>query len=105
MTNRKHTPGPWRVELHNKGTERGIESGPNWIATVHRLLGDPDDITAELNANAALVAAAPELLEACKYIAEAFQEAGTKKLKLGRDGDHFKALMSAIAKAEGRANG
>lgn len=50
-----HTPGPWRVS--GKAT---INGGRGWIASVSTL---------NRNANARLIAAAPELLEALEQIA------------------------------------
>lgn len=65
--NKKHTPGPWRVERH-AGTQNGpftaIWHGQQRLAVVDGdvALDDPY-----------LMAAAPDLLEACKAMAEAIE--------------------------------
>ena len=94
----KHTPGPWEVE----------QDGP-WTLVRGR---DPelpsDDIPGPLvctpadngytQANAHLIAAAPDLLAALKEIV-----AG---ISVGTDPDHpwIKEARAAIAKAEGRSS-
>lgn len=70
MTQATHTPGPWFVSYeHGGGTEIaiddafGIDGGRDYdLVTVTH--GDPE----ELKANAALVSAAPELLEALQEV-------------------------------------
>jgi len=68
----KGTPGPWRPSLHGpSGFIYGIEAGPShdpvkivkWGG-----IGRPSSETGQ--ANARLIAAAPELLEACQTFAE-----------------------------------
>ena len=83
----KHTPGPW---------EAGRLAGPDqWMVS-----GGPDgnrtsiaDVSGE--ANARLIAAAPDLLRACKYVAE---------IAVAWDpltpGD-IAEVLAAVAKAEG----
>lgn len=57
---KKHTPGPWRL----------AKNDPNWIETKNGLIAMISDvrgdrnITSRTQANAALIAAAPEMLEA-----------------------------------------
>jgi hypothetical protein len=78
MTNMKHTPGPWIV------IEGGPLEGDTVITTQARLAGDiipivdmdtdyEGEIGIEQEANAKLIAAAPELLEACSTMAEWFK--------------------------------
>jgi hypothetical protein len=71
----QHTPGPWRVE--SAGSESLISSG-HWagLATVVTHMREPDAAgrdrfipTDEGEANARLIAAAPELLAALEAIA------------------------------------
>lgn len=52
-----HTPGPWRYEPGTK-TIRSIPAN-HWLATMNSFDGIPDH-----EANAALIAAAPELADA-----------------------------------------
>lgn len=78
----KHTPGPWRVGESCRVAD--IKAGYNaLIARVEiESAGDRGD------ANARLIAAAPDLLEALKHALE--------------DGDDWRGLAeSAIRKAEG----
>lgn len=97
MANTQHTPGPWEiegqfddelgVEIVNRGEERYIcEVAPF-----------TEEWTDEEIANAHLIAAAPDLLEACKaakkYLEPDLVEPGRTV---------FWALVAAITKAEGR---
>jgi hypothetical protein len=92
----KHTPGPWRItEGHRDRIIRAIDSDGDdtVIAEVHwwAMAGAAESI-----ANARLIAAAPELLEACKFAFAAMNsEDGRKRAE--------QALIAAIAKAEGRS--
>lgn len=104
MTEQKHTPGPW------KATRRGImainpQTGrygavvcqPNWRGL------EPDDVWLDIprEANARLIEAAPDLLEALQMVRDADDD---------RKSDGFPAIPpiarakidAAIAKAEGR---
>lgn len=102
----KHTPGPWVVTQYGTAvcvatgnylkphdTERAGEDDEEcddyWIAECadHLLARDYD----ECKANARLIAAAPELLEACKDAAADMPNLIIRK-----------HLQAAIAKAEGR---
>lgn len=91
----KHTPGPWSVARHGYGT---FYEAHAFIE--HSVCGIwwPDG-NVEQEANARLIAAAPELLEALKRLTEGMEASG------GWDGDDedFDTAMKAIAKAEGRA--
>lgn len=87
----KHTPGPWRYDRCNSSPTTGehmIAGGkPGYLAEVR------DCGSGDVSANARLIAAAPDLLEACKAVDEAT-----------RGGDYeaaFKAVRAAIAKATG----
>ena len=82
----KHTPGPWKIG----GTRISVYTQDGLtIATAKRY----DGLAA--NANARLIAAAPELLKACK--AALFELSGIN------NGPECKQLAEAIAKAEGGA--
>lgn len=64
----EHTPGPWRVDLESGE----IEAGATVIGTIYGTHDYPccdEDITEECAANARLIAAAPDLLAACKNFA------------------------------------
>ncbi len=92
-----HTPGEW---WNDKGTIRKANSEIAIAEVLH-----PDDEQddshpswEEYHANAALIAAAPERLEALKALADdhEFGEVGSVRR------DHLAAARAAIAKAEGR---
>jgi hypothetical protein len=85
----KPSIGPWRVgETHNGEIAIKGGNGSNFtIASVDAMYGT----VAQAEANARLIAAAPDLLEACKEALDL----------LGRDGYSVQQLLMAIAKAEG----
>ena len=87
----KHTPGPWRVDRQNTGplASEWIIAGerPRYLAEV----GDCGSGCAAANAN--LIAAAPELLEALEMV-----------MRRGRIDDSEEAMnqvAAAITKAKG----
>lgn len=103
MTNAKHTPGPWQAEWPDCGEYRYVSS------TVTTMC--PETAVCRLNqsqeADARLIAAAPELLEALYEAEEYFDnradadhdETGfvpNKEMKL------LVSIRAAITKAEGR---
>lgn len=88
MTEPKHTPGPWHVAFRGDG----VASVDHWL--IAGLLSAPD---AEIRlANARLIAAAPDLFAAAQRAALLIEEAIGVSPEL-------KALLDAIAKAEGNA--
>lgn len=92
----KHTPGPWQHSVKLSGSEnhRGfrILTADGWaLADVQP--ADEDGIEGE--ANARLIAAAPDLLEALKRIV------GWDAAGLALTEDHAAQACAAIAKAEG----
>jgi hypothetical protein len=106
----KHTPGPWSWERPSRimldaGAQRyalytGTELKPNWVAEIHFSKHDVINKGMEENAaNARLIAAAPELLEALEKLKEAFIVA------VGDKSPFAKVALSianeAIAKARG----
>lgn len=96
-----HTPGPWLFDEENTGRDYnigyGIYTNESGRTLAHIPLREADGIA---EANARLIAAAPELLEASRTA----QCACSVK---ERDSGHLvdcwmPALLAAIAKAEGR---
>lgn len=94
--NAKHTPGPWAY-----GEECGLtreiwgDNGPELYAIAQTRHGDPG----QCEANARLIAAAPELLEALISMIEApvyFSAVGAEKRKKAREKARY-----AITKATG----
>lgn len=93
----RHTPGPWRVGMPNFG--RGtvpILSGlaPTYIADIRCGQGGAM-VTKTAAADANVIAAAPEMLEALKHLS---LFANFEK----NDPDYAKVVAAIIAKAEGR---
>ena len=99
-----HTPGPWIVESGDSTSKfiydnKGEDGYLGALATVEH--GDPD----ELEANACLIAAAPELLAALEAAVYFLEE---NKERIGyatRSPMHKKIeeMNAAIAKAKGEA--
>ena len=92
----RHTPGPWHII--NEKTIVGADSPrQGYVADVnlHRSSdnGEPDGF-----ANAALIAAAPELLAIIKDMRQAFYVEGTRKALL----QVMERSKDIIAKSEGR---
>ena len=84
-----HTPGPWVADLGETYSIRAKDGRVAHCQHVH-LTGRRD--TKTVAANARLISAAPELLEALKLVEEHY----------GEDSDVFCIVRGAIAKAEGR---
>jgi len=98
-----HTPGPWTWEGH---TLRPVNRDPRTSA-VYSILHDddggfgflgskPSDTLAELDADRALIAAAPQLLRVLREVAD-FWAGGDAPPQLEA------AIYAAIRSAEGRA--
>ena len=73
-TENKHTPGPWKAEYEEYGEEiwfGGCNCG-TWYVGPCYLGGDGDDpeLKSIMDANASLIAAAPDLFEASPRAAE-----------------------------------
>jgi hypothetical protein len=87
----KHTPGPW----HHPGKEfNDVRDADDELVAValHLRVGQPERSVHEAAANARLIAAAPDLLEALQYVMVAH----------GEQLDHaFQMAQDAIAKATG----
>ena len=101
MTETKHTPGPWVVEPENYDCDGGTlvrTKGKICLANVWGVMfaKTPDD---ESLANARLIAAAPDLLEALEYLAGACELALDNDYPEGRD--PVSVARAAIAKAKG----
>ena len=91
-----HTPTPWKWEWDGKpcGDEHyGLLEGQDGIPVleVDDLIDERIVVTA---ANARLIAAAPDLLEACQMAYDEFQP-----LSLGEEDSAMSLLRAAIAKA------
>lgn len=102
----KHTPGPWEWDC-------GLvpPDGPGRYADIYKDGGDLiiaqfNDLIPEGKANARLIAAAPDLLEACEALCAAFGDPLTRRALGGHNEAQMIAILdarAAIAKAEGRS--
>ena len=91
----KHTPGPWGIKTTETGTKAVFSSSTGaWVAHTVRSLSSTQD------ANARLIAAAPDLLEALNRVLPQY-EALLKDCGLRSLGTADQA-RAAIAKAEGK---
>jgi len=83
----QHTPGPWKASEPN-GRGNGWRAGPAWLGY--------DAHSERTASDARLIAAAPELLDACRaYLADR-AEAGCAS-----DSVAVKKMRAAVAKALG----
>ncbi len=85
-----HTPGPWEVRGEFIGPRLRADSGIQ--IKIARVSGPLDD--AETIANAKLIAAAPDLLFALKYVWD------TYGLDPSIDSAIWQTVLAAVAKAE-----
>jgi hypothetical protein len=104
----KHTPGPWNLVPADEDVKLGSAfcldlSAIGWgsFARVVIRFNDESEPSKEGLANARLIAAAPDLLEALRYYAS--PEAWTVNQVEGADGDYGAKARAAIAKATGEA--
>lgn len=107
-TSGEHTPGPWFLEPPSEQTPHIWISAPTSSVIAKIEICDYDDgegehLTGEDWANADLIAAAPDLLEALKDLLEDTQH---RDHDCGDDPENCPVLRAraAIAKAEGRDN-
>jgi hypothetical protein len=102
----RHTPGPWLRE--KRSATDAILAGEH-VTVIAEVYGRSSGHNETCIANARLIAAAPDLLEACRgarpYIYDMIKRGA---LPEGEDDSHFgdvqalKAINAAIDKAEGR---
>lgn len=97
-----HTPGPWILEGETRcGESRNrtvVTSVGSSVVHLEQIIGNREE--PQFLANARLIAAAPELLEACHKICKAI--AFASEFNLAKDlTDGYEACRAAIAKAEG----
>lgn len=92
----QHTPGPWFADTENCGGGMSIKTADGTSIGHTAAVRDPSYTeirTPEAIANARLIAAAPDLLAACKEALELLSHVG---------GPTCGKLKAAIAKAEGQ---
>jgi hypothetical protein len=89
----KHTPGPWKINLYDDGR---ISIAAKYDIAGMYYTGHPEDA----KANALLIAACPDMLEALKYVVRWHREHDSGEGELfGLD--FVTACIATIAKAEG----
>ena len=95
-----HTPGPWRTEGADHFGDHTIdqEGGSLAIAAVVSNLREED----EVSANACLIAAAPDLLEAAKALTSALEG---YEWQSDMPSSEFHALLNAAMDAINKAEG
>lgn len=110
----KHTPGPWALAHPYGEVQEGCEGAV--ICEVDRLFGAPITVRGtkaemktvdghdwEATANARLIAAAPDLLEALKGQLSDIEDY-QRVNNLGGENNHWQVIArAAITKAEGRS--
>ena len=89
----QHTKGPWRATLFQGYDKVGIVTADDGRSICSPHWGGMT--TEEVNANAALIAAAPDLLEAAKVVLESYA-----CMALEGDSKTIEHLYAAVAKAE-----
>ena len=97
MTQGKHTPGPWVWATSNSWSRLmrvGGKDGGILCPVVHQYDAHPD-LSIPNEADARLIAAAPEMLEALKEAVEVFQ------IEVPFGSRTIAQMRAAIAKAEG----
>jgi len=101
-----HTPGPWEVVSMGNGESEVLANGPNRddVASVCMVAGGlghviSDNRDYESEANASLIAAAPELLAALEDLLDQLDSIGIPDWH-GAEGLCLEQSMSAIKKAK-----
>jgi hypothetical protein len=108
-----HTPGPWRadcrtgcVAIYTGDPRTCLSAASRWAIHFQEGRGEPGPggeyqrTTAEQEANASLMAAAPELLEALRLLLEHSERMNSPSDELWHA--HRDIARDAIARAEGR---
>lgn len=96
----KHTPGPWTANFVEPAPEVRAESGPAVVAWMG--FDDSNRAIKEHQANARLIAAAPDLLHACHWVLSSLRHNSfcPAAEKRGRCNCGLSHVELAVAKAE-----
>ena len=102
-----HTPGPWHYTLADEISSGGVYGGEKCVCDIIpkelQVAYDCEEIEIA-NANARLIAAAPEMFEMCKLLLPIMQShADDGHIRRGesRKGEHADKLRKVLAKIEG----
>lgn len=93
----RHTPGPWTAHINLRKLRYDIHA-ESWRTLARVYLNDEPELLRQGHANARLIAAAPDLLQACEALVAAFPRSA-----LDDDVAYsaWRAGRRAIAKARG----
>lgn len=99
-----YTPGPWKVETPGKVRQVNSDEGPIALVVERRERGSSHYDNAETDANARLMCAAPDLLEALKelYAQVCGECPSLLNEDSGGDAKLDSEIRDAIARAEGK---
>ena len=100
MSETKHTPGPWKASYDRYERKHSFVGDGMWFGKISWT------VTSDRNeADARLIAAAPELLDALQHLSDVYEHIWVKM----SDGEMaivrgaWEVAAAAIAKAEGRS--
>lgn len=103
-----HTPGPWEVRFFRSKSHRIDAPGWDELAVVYG--NEDDDLDRQGRANARLIAAAPDLLAACRLLLDSERSLGDlcaggcrPGINQHTQGCAVAVASAAIAKAEGKS--
>lgn len=88
----KHTPGPWTAAGHGQVIAHARLPAWRTLADVYGVHGDEE----QADADARLIAAAPDLLAACEHVRDTIREFLPTVMS-----EDLTAIEAAIAKAKG----
>lgn len=101
----KHTPAPWGISgNHVDSGNIQIGSQKDYVAEIYPTPNDEVGKIPNLEeslANAKLIAAAPELLEACRSAKRLLEDLEAAEVIISRDGKVYSEIVEAIKKATG----
>lgn len=98
-----HTPGPWELDEGDDGDNFTIRADGEFVTRLTKSRYTDDRRDPEAYANAALIAAAPDLLAALKALADEYgPNAGRMAIGSPRR-ELWRAAGAAITRAEGRS--
>lgn len=96
----QHTPGPWTVRDADTHIQIRAEQELITVAEMSKdAIGSNEEAIAAAEADARLIAAAPDLLEACETAYKTLSEMTIEEFKRGADMPLRHLLLQAIAKA------
>jgi hypothetical protein len=98
MSEAKHTPGPWNIRHSSDGSgDFGIAAGGNVLAECFAAIRHLNERSPEAFANARLIAAAPDMIDAIRQWQSAERDGDEREMANARS-----SRDAAIARAEGK---